>query len=328
MKKSVVVLFIAALAAWQPGFAEEPICATCEGNQPGAQLPKIAVSEVKNPVLPSVFKAAVPPPPEKQDKKHDEKQPQKQDPQIQISQPPYSISPAIAAALAQNIVAVMPETTTFVEMSSSDVNRVVCVGDNIRDVVYSKEKNITVKTEKSNAFVKFLITKKENKETYASNPSEFFIICGDSVYSLIVLPKKIPSQTVRLVTGIQRVKKNIALFAGMPFEEKIIAVAKQIYMDEIPETYTVDKSSTKIDAFKEIDLTLFRTIKIEGEGINIKEYRATGQGISGKVELHEKDFLSRKFGSRIVAIMIDKLKIQKGDTARILVIEYAGGLNE
>jgi len=57
---------------------------------------------------------------------------------------------------------VLPEVTTQTEMSSSDINRIVCQTD-IKDVIFSKEKGVSVKISGRDAFVKFLITKKEDK---------------------------------------------------------------------------------------------------------------------------------------------------------------------
>lgn len=116
---------------------------------------------------------------------------------------------------------VLPEVTTQVDMSSSDINRIVCPVD-IKDVIFSKEKGLSVKIAGRGAFVKFLITKKEDKEIYSNTPSELFVICGNDVYSLIVIPKRIPSQTIRLSSGkLEKIKKNISLMEGLPFEKKV-----------------------------------------------------------------------------------------------------------
>jgi hypothetical protein len=95
---------------------------------------------------------------------------------------------------------VTPEVSTAVTLSNSDINRITC-REEIKDVVFSREKGLSVKTVGKDAFVKFLITRKDEKEVYSSTPSELFVVCGENVYNLIALPKRVPSQTVRLSPG-------------------------------------------------------------------------------------------------------------------------------
>ena len=51
-------------------------------------------------------------------------------------------------------------------LSNSDINRVICPVD-IKDVIYSEEKGLTVNLSGKNAFVKFLVVKKDGKEMYS-----------------------------------------------------------------------------------------------------------------------------------------------------------------
>lgn len=221
-----------------------------------------------------------------------------------------------------NIVVVSPEVATPIEMSSSDMNRIQCSSE-IKDVVFSKEKGITVKILGRNAFIKFLITKRGDKEAYSSTPTEIFVACEENIYNLITIPKRIPSQTVRLSAGVQRIKKNASLYAGMPFEKKVVSIIKSIYTDEIPDSFTVEQSGKRVDLFKAVDLTLLRTVTVEGEGLSVKEYRASlkRETKSNSVEISERDFLRAELTTRPASIMVDRLKLSKGDMARVLIVE-------
>jgi conjugal transfer pilus assembly protein TraK len=223
---------------------------------------------------------------------------------------------------------VLPELTTQTQMSSSDINRIVCQAD-IKDVIFSKEKGVSVKISGRDAFVKFLITKKEDKEIYSSTPSELFVICGNDVYSLITVPKRIPSQTVRLSSGrSEKIKKNISLMEGLPFEKKITGLIKTVYKEDIPDSFSISYSNRKIEIFKDIRLTLRRTVAIEGEGLQIKEYSVEMKMDSPRasVQILEKDFLRTEITERPVAISIDRLNLKKGDSARLFIVEQTGGV--
>ena len=174
---------------------------------------------------------------------------------------------------AEGAVTVMPEVAQPVELSSSDVNRITCQGE-IKDVVYSREKGITVKFSGRDAFVKFRTGLKDGKTTYSTTPSEIFVVCGDNVYSLIALPKRIPARSIRLSPGkTENIRKNRSLFGALPFEKKILSAIRSLYTEEIPESFTVSTPNRRIDLFRELDLVLARIAVVEGE---VSRLRNTG----------------------------------------------------
>jgi len=224
----------------------------------------------------------------------------------------------------------LPEVTTPVDMSSSDVNRVVCRGT-IKDVIFSKEKGLSVTITGQDAFVKFLITRKEDGERYSNTPSELFVICGEDVYSLIAIPRRIPSQTIRLSSGkAEKIKKNISLMAGLPFEKKVTGLIQSAYTEDIPESFSVSPSHTAVDIFDDMTLTLRRTVVIEGEGLQLKEYRVGMREESAldSLQLMEKDFLRTELTERPVAISLTTLNLKKGESARLFIVEQTGGVDE
>ena len=233
--------------------------------------------------------------------------------------------PSTAATFpADGTVTVMPEIAQSVEMSSSDVNRITCASE-IKDVIFSKEKGISVRFSGKDAFVKFLTTRKEGQTTYSTIPSELFIVCGENVYTLIAIPRRIPARSVRLSPGrIDNVKKNKSLLGALPFEKKMLSVIRNLTTEEIPDSFTVTTLNKKVELFKELDLALARIAVIDGEGIQVKEYRAVLLG-GGKatIELGEKDFLRNEISVRPLAISLDRLILKKGETLRVFVVEYS-----
>ena len=99
-------------------------------------------------------------------------------------------------------VTVRAESITAVEMSNRDVNRIVCSDGLINDAFFSEEKGIMVQNDGRNSFVKFLIKHDGiNPDAYASHRAEFYVVCGGQVYTLMVTPKDIIGQTIRLMPG-------------------------------------------------------------------------------------------------------------------------------
>lgn len=221
---------------------------------------------------------------------------------------------------------VFPEITMQVNLSSSDVNRVTCKSD-IRDVVYSQEKGLKVKYSGKNAFLKFLVAKQDDTVKYAKDPVEVFIICGENTYNMIAIPKRIPSQTVRLDSGkADRIQKNASIFSGQPFEKKLTSLIKSAYMEETPESYKVDIKQEEIKAFKDLEVFLRKVIQVEGEGFFLKEYLVTDKNLSA-IELSEKSFLTRMFAKRPLAIVVEKPRLKKGESTRVFIVESTGEAN-
>ena len=216
-----------------------------------------------------------------------------------------------------SLTIVPPEVATPVYLSSSDINRIVCPSY-IKDVIYSKEKGLTVKIEGQNAFVKFLVTKEGDKDEYSTTPTELYILCGKETYNLIALPKRIPSRTITLSGGDRKASKNASFFGGMPFEKKILSIIKSVYTEDIPDSFTVKNEDGPFNLYKGLKLTLIRTARVEGEGLRVKEFTARA---AQNMEISEKDFLKTEITTDPVAIAIDKLRLLPGETARVLIVE-------
>ena len=216
---------------------------------------------------------------------------------------------------------IRPEQMTYVEMSSTDINRIVCQ-DTIRDVIYSKEKGITVSIQAKNAFVKFLVQVEGSGKTYTKEPSEIFVACGGEVYSMIAKPKKIPSQTIWLNPGDgKKIKGNVSTSSGIPIERKVVRLVRDVFRGEIPDEYSVKKVRKAIKWLPGVKLTLRKVVKVEGDGLILKEYRVKNVSSGRTIELDEKQFIKKELSERPLGISITKTRIKKGETARAFIVE-------
>ncbi|TYO96792.1 conjugal transfer pilus assembly protein TraK [Geothermobacter ehrlichii] len=231
--------------------------------------------------------------------------------------------PAVASTGEQeeSLVVVFPEHTTKVPLSSTDVNRFVCPGP-IKDVVFSQDKGIRIKIAGENAFVKFQALKKGQEVIYTKTPSEFFVICDGDVYSMIGLPKKIPSQTIRLTSGRKkRIEKNLSIFAGLPLEKKILKLIRQAYTGDLPESYSVRPVWKQLNVFDQLWLTAKRDIEVEGEGLGLREYIVSLKAGQGQWRLNEADFLNPQLTHSPLAVAIEEPLLDPGDITRVFIVE-------
>lgn len=216
---------------------------------------------------------------------------------------------------------VLPEATTTVRLSSSDMNRISCHSD-VREALTSTEKGLTIKITGKDAFVKFKVTKKGDKFSYSTTPTELYVVCGDETFSMIVFPQRIPSQTIRLSSGKDRkIKENIGLYAGLPFEKKVLKAIRDVYTENIPDSYSVSRKEKRFNSYREILLTLKRTVDIEGEGVRIKEYEASLRSETTQFKMNEKMFLRTEIAENPVAVSLERHILRTGDTSRVFVVE-------
>jgi len=242
---------------------------------------------------------------------------------------PYSdlSDPKIRRLIPPGGARVLPEAVTKVVLSNRDVNRITCSEGPIKDIIYSKEKGITVKTEGNDAFVKFLITRDSmtGELKYATVPSEFYVVCGkDSVvYTLIALPRNVPAQAVQLVSLKKNIKKNISLFEGLPFERRVVLMVKAAFRNKIPGSFTVKRLNRPLNLFRYVNITLRREIRADGEGLLLKEYvlvlKDTYPGSQRRLE--EKLFLLPELTQHPVGISLEKLILRKGVPSRLFIVE-------
>ncbi len=216
---------------------------------------------------------------------------------------------------------VLPEVATKIRLSNTDVNRLVCP-EGIKDVVFSQEKGVKVKISDGNAFVKFQVIKKGDEMIYTEIPSEFYVVCGGDIYSLIGMPQRVPAQTVRLSTGTKkRVQQNLALFNGMPLEKKILTLIKQAYTDQLPESYVIRTIGRQIDLFPALWVRFKREIVIEGEGVAIREYSVSLKEGVEQTLLSEREFLRSELTNRPLAVAMDEPLLRKGTQSRVFIVE-------
>ncbi|MCP3922828.1 MAG: hypothetical protein GY714_09610 [Desulfobacterales bacterium] len=228
----------------------------------------------------------------------------------------------------ETTVYVNPERTTKIMFSNRDQNRITCQNGIVKDIIFSKENGAEENKHGKNAFIKFLIMKDSTtgEYIYADRYTKFDIICGDDqFYSILAKPVNIPGQHIILKDPIGRVKKNISLFKGKAFEEKLKIIAEQALKEKYPESYQKSVVNKENRALIQagIKIKLKRVIKIHGEGLKIKEFNLIlkQDHKKDKVNVTEKNFILNELSKNPVAITMWPLFIGKIHPTRLIIIE-------
>lgn len=228
----------------------------------------------------------------------------------------------LSMASQSNAQVLKPERISKVELSNTDMNRVVCENGPINDIFFSQEKWIETHSKGRNGFIKFNFVDDGMNQHYVSKRSEFYIVCDGEVYTLMVSPKAIPGVTLTLSPGkSDQLKKSVELFGSMPFEKRILELTKRAYLDQPGEGIIktrIEGDRIPIRTLSPLfDLTPHQTWSMEGMGIVLTEYLVTARA---KVTLSEKALLKPELGSDIHALTITQHELSPRQVSRLLVV--------
>lgn len=232
----------------------------------------------------------------------------------------------ISKNIESNVILLSGEGLHRVDISLKDLNRITCNGP-ISDAIYSKEKEIEVsRGGKNDLFVKISpikITQGGFTEIrYNDFPRELYVECNNFVYNLSLLPKEnLSSQTIAFKSPLDNKEKAINYEKSNEYETMVSDIFKLIYMEQIPEGYSVKKGVLKYE-FSELDMRL----RYVYTGHNyIAEDWEIKSNMDGIVELEENMFVSVLKNARAISLTVPRLS--KNEKGRLLVIRANTSLN-
>ena len=209
----------------------------------------------------------------------------------------------------------------MVDFSNNEINRIVCSGP-ISDLIFSKEKGLTGHFTGNNAYVKFIIEEVNGKRSYAGEPSELYVVCGGSTYSIIANPSDKQAATVRLAPPkSESVNKNISLFKNMPIEKQALKLIKEGYSGTYPSSYKVTENKPAgIPLCPDLEVLPKELVDVDGVGLRLKIFQVIQLNGENK-DIDEKVFLSSKISDSILAVAVEDHKLKHGDKTRVFVVE-------
>jgi conjugal transfer pilus assembly protein TraK len=225
-----------------------------------------------------------------------------------------------SAAMAQE-TSVAAEQTTAVIVSNRDVNRLYCVGT-VEDVVWSKEKPVTVKVSGNNVFVKFLVAHEGTSESHITSPLDVHVVCGGEVFTLILHPQDVDSVTVHLSDPVKKDLEAVAKdWGSLAWEDKVKKLTVVAYRHEVPVGFSrapiaSGDPRSNIHAYQDLEITGESDLIAPGTGLRATEY--TVRAVKA-MTLSERDFLLPAMGE-IAAVTVDPLYVAAQGASRVIVI--------
>jgi hypothetical protein len=113
----------------------------------------------------------------------------------------------------------------------------------------------------------------------------------------------------------------------MEHERKMIHFIRLAYTDKLPESFEVTRPNHSLSIYKEMNIVFRRLVRVEGEGLALKEYQITNRS-SSPLKLSEKQFLLMELATQPLAISLSRLNLNSNDSARLFIVERTGGGRE
>ncbi len=234
-----------------------------------------------------------------------------------------------AEKIASIPVEVHPEKTVWLELSNTDLNRVVCSNGEITDVLYSQEKGIRVKTAGSDAYIKFMMQEPQTPDERPERvtvPSEFYLVCAGETFSFIGKPEPVPSKTIYLVSERAGIEEGKESFRSDPVDEAITKIIRTIFLDTVPPSWNQQRDS----GFRRLVLPTSRgTLDLQ----EIGGWHIPGTGVTAhlfhvqeierqEMQVMERDLLFPEITTNPIAISIeDNLLSPKMPATRAVILE-------
>lgn len=207
----------------------------------------------------------------------------------------------------------------FATVSLTDISRVHC-GSGISNLVYSKEKNIEIKSTGKDAYIKILPKGVGDKLEYSKNPREVYFECGPKTYSLVLVPKDIPAQTILLKIDSADVEKASEFEKKDSYQSTLMELIKRGYTETPPDGYEVVRGD-QTNNFKELKLSLEK--KYIGSKYIIYEYI-----IEAKTDIDHRNPLQAsvftEYLTKPLVVSIVKHTLIKGEKTRMIVVGARG----
>jgi len=215
-------------------------------------------------------------------------------------------------AFALRTVDLKEGVTEFVEVSGKDLNAIV-FPDEVK--VFTKSENLEVKIQEKRVFIAF----KQDMETgsFAKSPEQLYFLTDNRTYSMVLIPKGIPAETV--IAKIETISdKDEALNweKEQPYVSVIKNLMKAMYTNSPPNGYEVNKIDDSRDVSKWKGITQSLQRKYSGATFTGEVYVLTND--SNKiVRFSEQEFYQKG----VIAVSIDSHELQPDEKTSIYLVK-------
>jgi hypothetical protein len=217
-------------------------------------------------------------------------------------------------AFALKTVELKEGMTEFVEISDRDLNAIVFPVD---VKVFTRSDKLEIKIQDKRVFVSF----KSDMETGPDrSPEQLYFLTDSKTYSMVLIPKGIPSETViARIEDISEKEGAISWEKEQPYISAIKSLMKAMYTNMPPNGYEVARADATNDVSKWVGLSQIPNKKYSGASF-VGEVYTVINGTGDVVRLREQEFYEKD----VIAVSIDIHELRPNGKTEVYVVRRLG----
>jgi len=196
--------------------------------------------------------------------------------------------------------------SVFVELSLRNLNLIKFPSSGVR--VYTSSKLLDIKIDEGNVFIKFL------DEGMVSPQELFFVIPSVGVFSMVLVPKEIPAQTVIVNLPREDILEALKWEKSHSYVSGLKELIKAMYEERVPGGFAIKELNEEKTSWKEVRMVLKRIYL--GATLQGEVYELTN------VSKEPVRFIENEFYEKgILAISLDRHELRPGEKTGLYLVK-------
>lgn len=191
----------------------------------------------------------------------------------------------------------------FVDLSARNLNLIKFPTPGVR--VYTGSKVLDIKIDEGNVFLKFM--------GEVISPQEIFFVAPSGVYSMILVPKEIPAQTVIVRVPEEDINDALNWEISHNYVSGLKELIKAMYEGKPPRGFSIKEIKEDRSLWKEVKTTLKQTYigaTLQGDVYELTNITAS------PVRFSEKEFYEKG----VLAVSIEKHELRPGEKTDLYIV--------
>jgi len=210
-------------------------------------------------------------------------------------------------AEVHSLTAVTPTQgqSLFIDLSLKNLNLIKFPSGGVR--VYTSSKLLDIKLDEGNVFIKFI-------EGEPLSPQEVFFVVSSGVYSMILIPKEIPAQTVIVRIPEEELSDALSWENSHSYIAGLKELIKAMYEGKPPRGFSVKEADLEVSRWGEVKTVLKQTYT--GATLRGEIYELTNVS-KEPVRFVEKEF----YEEGILAVSVDRHELKPAEKTEAYLVK-------
>jgi conjugal transfer pilus assembly protein TraK len=210
-------------------------------------------------------------------------------------------------SFAIQTVTLSESASPFIEISHKDLNLLKFPFPDVK--VYTNSTDIDIKIHGGDVFINVL-----SESVIITDPISIFIVTSSGTYSMMLVPKFIPAETIIVKIDKQDIEEAAFWERSHDYITRIKEVIKAMYKEVPPTGFKVVKTKNQLSKWKELSMVKDKVYL--GASLTGERYEAVNL-TSGNIRLSESEF----YEEGVLAVSIDRHELLPSQSTHIYIVK-------